>query len=36
MRLVSVGADRVLVEYDLADSFAATGLVVRSGAAHGL
>jgi hypothetical protein len=32
MRLVSVGADRVLVEYSLSDSFAATGVVVRSGA----
>lgn len=30
IRLVSLGHDRVLVEYDLANSFAATGIVVRS------
>jgi len=30
IRLVSLGHDRVIVEYDLANSFAATGIVVRS------
>ncbi|KAJ1490898.1 WD40-repeat-containing domain protein [Baffinella frigidus] len=30
VRLVSLGRDRVLVEYDLSNSFAATGIVVRS------
>jgi WD40 repeat protein len=31
IRLLSLAQDRVIVEYDLANSFAATGIVVRSG-----